>query len=165
MSFLKSLFGKSAQSEPQATLTQFDLDQQLFRAAETGDAKAIEAARNQGANVNARNHKQQTPLHAFACEDFRRYVSESDRLAAEKALLEAGADVHAKDKEGNTPLHQAARKGFIEAVKPMVAAGTDLTLKNGENLTAYEVALKWSGGRVADYLKYIVEGTIPRPTP
>ncbi len=83
-----------------------------------------------GADVNARDNKQNTPLILAAKE-----VDEG-RPALLSALLKAGADVNAVNKEGNsailTLVHQARladdTKHYLESVKVLLAAGPEMNL-------------------------------------
>lgn len=58
---------------------------------------------NKGANVNARNMSQKTPLHFLAS-------SMDDRELAE-LMIAKGADINARDKDGSTPLAYAIGNG------------------------------------------------------
>ena len=48
-----------------------------------------------------------------------------------EALLRAGADVNARSEAGGTALMEAASSGQVEAVRALLAAGADATLKDG----------------------------------
>ncbi len=55
-------------------------------------------------------------------------------------LLTAGANPNAKAPDGNTLLHQAARAGNLEMIRVLAAAKVDFNQKNGDDLTALDVA-------------------------
>ena len=55
-------------------------------------------------------------------------------------LLTAGANPNAKAPDGNTLLHQAARAGNLEMIRVLAAAKVDFNQKNGDGLTALDVA-------------------------
>jgi ankyrin repeat protein len=56
-------------------------------------------------------------------------------LASLGALIKAG-DVNAGDKRGSTPLMYAAAYGSLDAMKALIAAGTDVNAKNAFDATA-----------------------------
>src|SRR5690606_13305739 len=62
-------------------------------------------------------------------------------------------ELNARSKDGNTPLHLAAYNGHLSAVEALMAAGADLTIENGDGLTAADVALKKDKGRIAKILQ------------
>jgi len=87
------------QSQPQSHLASALAALQLsagLMAPEEASLAIVDTLLRAGADVNARDAVQQTPLHvAAACHN----------VSAVKRLLQAGADVFAQDGEGNTPLH------------------------------------------------------------
>lgn len=91
------------------------LDEQLFAAAERGDAAAVEAALAAGADPNTtRAIVNLTALFA-ACV--------GGNLACVQALLAAGANPDAADAHGWTPLHITALSGRLQCVAALLAAG------------------------------------------
>lgn len=62
---------------------------------------------NEDLQINAKNHKNKTPLH-IACEFG---YEECIRL-----LIEHGADVNLKDINKNTPLHLLCKTGNVELI-------------------------------------------------
>ena len=76
----------------------------LSLAAESAAVESVKNLLDNGADVNVRSHRAQTPLH--------RAVNGLPTSQAERCvqmLLARGADPNAKDINGNTPLHLAAR--------------------------------------------------------
>jgi hypothetical protein len=99
---------------PQAQPTNVGtLNERLFKAAEDGKADVIQALISQGADVNARNGKEATPLH---------YAAMNGHLSAVMTLLGANADVHAHATKGPrlTPLHLAAGGGHSDVINALL---------------------------------------------
>lgn len=69
-------------------------------------------------------------------------------------LLDNGFDPNAKGiKNGYTPLHDAVWASNMEAVKVLLRRGSNPEIKNNNNLTPYEMALKDGKKEMADYIK------------
>ncbi|WP_171180708.1 ankyrin repeat domain-containing protein [Ruegeria sp. HKCCD8929] len=143
----------------------------LFRAAHLGDVLAIRSLIADGADVNARDSKNRTPIHVAA------FASEDDALSA---LAEAGADMNAlegraydvvtiaavaDDPElmslaielGNSPglttspydgtaLIAAAHLGHVEVVRRLIDAGAPLNHINNLHWTAVMEAIVLGDG-------------------
>jgi ankyrin repeat protein len=67
----------------------------LFEAAQSGNVNDVHAALNAGADVNAKDKLQQTPLHRAAL---------SGRIDVARLLIENGANPNTKDYRQRTPL-------------------------------------------------------------
>jgi ankyrin repeat protein len=90
----------------------------LMSAAGTGNVAAIKALLTHGAGVNAReSSKGQTALMWAAAEG---------HAAAVRMLIESGAEVDARSKGKFTPLLFAVRRGAIDVVRVLLAAGVDV---------------------------------------
>lgn len=85
-----------------------------------------------GADVNARDHRQDTALHYAAG------VFGNREMVA--ALIAAGADVNAADTNGQTPLMWAARWGDAKRVQALIKAGAKPDLRDGKGLSALDYA-------------------------
>jgi ankyrin repeat protein len=73
-----------------------------------------------------------------------------------KKLLEKGVDPNfCEDKAGITPLHFAAQNNTMEIVKLLIAAGADVTIKNEEGLTAFDIAVILKNREIMDFLRKI----------
>lgn len=72
-----------------------------------------------GADVNARNKWEQTPLHGANGV----FGQDYDLI---KRMIEIGADVNAKGDRGDTPLHWAIARGNLKVAKLLIDSGTDL---------------------------------------
>ena len=97
------------------------------------DAKTSEQtqlALNAGANVNARNTRNQTALM---------YAADEGHTEIAKLLIEKGADVNARDNDGWTPLMYAADEGRTEMGKLLIEKGADVNARdnNGETILIY----------------------------
>ena len=104
-----------------------------------GKVARVQALIDNGADVNARNHKGQTALHCAAKAGFAPIVS---------LLLEHQADVNACDAEGQAPLTAALRSTvkdkarLLEVVRLLVAAGADRHLPDNQGRTPLQIAAK-----------------------
>lgn len=76
----------------------------LHNAAENGFVDCVKELIDKGADVNASNYRQQTPLHLAA----------KTCLECVEMLLKAGADPNASDADNRTPLHSAVCKSELE---------------------------------------------------
>ena len=99
----------------------------LFLAAEVteGDTARqtanIAALLDAGAQVQARNNKGRTPLHAAALWGTPEHIA---------AMVGGGADIYFGDESGDTPLHLAAGSGTAENIAALLSAGADLDARN-----------------------------------
>lgn len=75
-----------------------------------------------GADPNARDADDQTPLHLTA--------GGCDNIAVVAALLEAGADIKARDAANQTPLHVAANGCDNTVVAALLEAGADIKVRD-----------------------------------
>ena len=99
----------------------------LHDAAIKGQFHVAKILLQNGADVNANDNYQWTPLHLAA------YYGDS-KIA--KLLLENGALVNAKNIDGKTPIHLAANKGHSEVVEILLKYGArkDESAKNSANI-------------------------------
>lgn len=85
-----------------------------------------------GADINARTHRQTTPLSllagALADERSPDEWAGSQRESLLKLMLAKGADVNAKDDRGYTPLHYAVLNNSIRTAQVLIAHGADDSL-------------------------------------
>jgi ankyrin repeat protein len=127
----------------------------LLRAAKALDTPAIELLLEHGANLTLPNVRGMTPVMAAAGlgsvdADTRGIYTTGDveerSIASLTLLLEAGADINAADPRGLTPLHEAARWGWNDVVRFLVARGADLHAKDNRGLTPVDSAMGRAGG-------------------
>jgi hypothetical protein len=91
------------------------LNEDLWEAVRRGDAPAVKALLDKGADVNARGRYQMTPLFK---------ASERGDAEIVRLLLERGADVTIKDTfYGATPLTWALDKSHVEVVRALIEKG------------------------------------------
>jgi len=113
----------------------------------SSDEEAVEMARlllQNGAEVNARNRFNATPLHLAASQG-------RAKLCA--LLIDKGADLNAKANTGRTPLHCAAGDGRLEACQVLLARGADPDIRDGVEMTPLELAEHEKNEEVADLLR------------
>jgi len=99
-----------AADQPQATTP-------VFAAIYAGDAGALKAALDAGADVNARDATGDSPLHR---------ASAGGNAEMVKGLLSKGAKVDARDDRQHTPLHWAAQNGHADVARLLLDAGADV---------------------------------------
>jgi cytohesin len=95
-------------------------DISLLKAAIDGNIEAVKQHLAAGADVDARDRQDKTPLQHAAYWGHKEIA---------ELLIAKGADVNAKDKHGRTPLHFAAWKGHKEIVEQLIAKGGDVNTK------------------------------------
>ena len=116
----------------------------LHTACSSGDGPMVELLLARGAPVEARTVDGATPLYCAVSSAGGRG---DPRILG--ALLERGASADAKTRLGGTPLHRAARAGYQQAVKMLLAKGADPNSKDGKGNTALLLA---SGADVVESL-------------
>src|ERR1700722_15097750 len=114
----------------------------LMTGAKTGSADAVRMLIEYGAAINAKEPAQnQTALMWAAAERHPDVV---------KAFIDAHADLKASSKQGFTAIHFAARRGDLESVKLLVAAGVDANfltyVEGGANRVTSQLGIPKSVG-------------------
>lgn len=105
---------------------------------------------DRGADVNKTGW---TPLH---------YAATNSHLEIMNLLLENHAYIDAESPNGTTPLMMAAQYGNATAVKLLLDAGADASLKNQLGLTAIEFANKANRSESAQLIAATRRGQQPR---
>jgi ankyrin repeat protein len=95
---------------------------------------------SRGANVNAKNKFNYTPLHKAVTNFMVAKPNEKDCEKILNLLIEKGADINARDGNGNTPLMSAVQK--MTPTKILVAKGADINIQNNDGETALMFAVK-----------------------
>src|ERR1700722_4844548 len=104
----------------------------LLNAARTGNMKGMMAALDAGADVNARDRNQNTPLIEATCDG---------HLHLARLLIASGADVNAKNNCQDTPLLGAAIGGYADFAQLLIDNGADINAKNYTEWSAMDYAV------------------------
>jgi ankyrin repeat protein len=114
----------------------------LIVAARVGDVTAIEAALDQGADVNCRDAHGITPLMHAARGDRPniREPAATDHPEAAGLLIRRGADPNVRTESGFVALFWAARYGHDGVAKVLIDHGADVAAKDKDGQTA----LRWA---------------------
>ncbi|MFF4105113.1 ankyrin repeat domain-containing protein [Streptomyces sp. NPDC001903] len=97
------------------------VDRQLLDAARAGDAEAVRAAVEGGANIEVRDAELRTPLLL---------ASLGNHVEAARALVAAGADVDAQDARQDSAWLVTGVTGSVAMLRTLLPAGPDLRLTN-----------------------------------
>lgn len=119
-------------------------DEDLFRAAESGDSEVFEKLSRDEVELNRarsiRNEDARSLLHVAAAAGHHQVV----RILA--GLDPSVSNVNNGDEEGWTPLHSAVSSGHANVVEALLQAGADVSVANNGGRTALHYAA--SKGRV-----------------
>ncbi|MCL2710874.1 MAG: ankyrin repeat domain-containing protein [Planctomycetaceae bacterium] len=88
-----------------------------------------------GADINAKNNHDETPLH--------RATGPNGDVTIVETLVAAGANVHAKDKNGTTPIHNAIfiyGGRNVEVVKFLVSKGANVNARDNRGKMPLDLA-------------------------
>jgi ankyrin repeat protein len=123
---------------PMIVHAQTPLDRELIVAAERGDARAVEQLIKRGANVNAKDDKQDSAFLIAAARG---------RTEVVKLTLAAGADLKSTNRYGGTGLIPACHYGHLETVKLLLTTKIDVNHVNNLGWTALlEAVILGDGG-------------------
>jgi len=123
----------------------------ILKAGESGNIEAIKQHLAAGADVNAKNKAEMTPLH---------YASMMGHKEVAGLLITNGADVNAKSQFqnfGETPLHHAAWGSHKEIVELLITKGADVNaiIQSGsfKGMTPLDRAKRQKQPELADLLR------------
>ncbi|MBO9492599.1 ankyrin repeat domain-containing protein [Thalassotalea sp. G20_0] len=91
---------------------------------EARSQEVVKALLARGADIEARNYAEETPLMSVVCTRGR--VKAVKALKAVKTLLAAGASINARNRDGQTPLHRA----HSQVAKELLAWGADIEARD-----------------------------------
>ena len=106
----------------------------LHCAAIQGYDDAVEVLIRDGADVNAVDECNETPIHCAA---------ENGHVDVAKVLIQNGADVNAVDENNRTPLHFAAENGHVDVAKVLIQNGANVNAVNEYKRTALHKAIEY----------------------
>jgi len=124
----------------------------LMLAALDGNLELCETLINMDADINKPGW---TPLH---------YAATNSRLDVMRLLLDKFAYIDAASPNGSTPLMMAAMYGNSSAVKLLLEAGADPTIKNQLGLTAIDFAQQVKRVESAEIIAAFVRARRPKGT-
>jgi len=104
----------------------------MLNKAQRGELEIGQHLLDCGADVNARDNEDWTPLYLAAWEG---------RLDFAQMLLEHGAAVNARTTDdGETPLHRASGSGHIDVVRLLLEHGADPNISDSHGRTPSDAA-------------------------
>lgn len=107
-------------------------DQKLLKAATDGRINDMQAALDDGADINARNKKGETALRLSVM---------NNNIAATLMLVRLNADPNVQNNEGLTPLSRAAGQGFNDILKLLLdIPGIAINLQDNDGNTPLRLA-------------------------
>lgn len=124
-------------------MTRDEANARLFQAAHTRNITEARAALDAGADVNARDEWQRTPLH---CAIEARH---SDLC---ELLVEKGTDLGARDYQQQTALHWAARSGLFDLARLLVKRGADPAAQDKWRYAPFDWAFLTGQERLGTFL-------------
>ena len=160
----------------------------LHQAVNAGDIERVKSLLSDGADVNAKDDKGNTPLHLLARYGYKKqdiaelliakgadvnarnkdgwtplhftaWRSYTGHLNIAKLLIDKSADIHARAKDGRIPLHYAAGSRSLGMVELLLAKGTDVNARDWQDWTALHSAAGRTAKSVVELL--LAEGADP----
>lgn len=125
----------------------------LHYAAYCGRLKMVNWLINEGAKIDRKDIRQQTPLHMIfpdidyygvnidmTCYRIGRECREFVRYSIALALVKNGADPNTPDYRGSTPLHHALMQRSFSVMTLLMKHGAELTVFNHKGMTPLHIA-------------------------
>ena len=109
----------------------------------TVDVEITKVLIRAGANINARNAVNETPINRAA---------DTGREEVVRELVQAGAELNVQDNQGDTALINAITRRFAKIVNILLQAGADVNLKNKKGYTALYLA-EYSSPEIAEMVR------------
>ncbi len=109
---------------PTATRTSVNmasLNEQLGRAAESGDVPTVRRLLQEGADINSRDTQGRMPIML---------ATRANRIEVVRVLIQAGADINLRDNQLDNPFLYAGAEGLLEILKLVIDAKPDTKLTN-----------------------------------
>ena len=119
-------------------------DSQLLKASHKGNLNKVNASLTDGADPNALDGLDTTPLRWAARGGFYNIVS---------LLLETGADVNQQSSTGWTALMESVIEGSIEVVELLIENGADVNARTYVDASSLYFATEQGYENIIDYLK------------
>ncbi|KAK6195649.1 hypothetical protein SNE40_001033 [Patella caerulea] len=120
----------------------------LFWACWRGDMELVLLLLQYGADVNARNCWNSTPLHA-ACD--------SNHPEIARHLLLHGANTDSQTLTGDTPCHLAAYRGYAPVVQVLIENGASLSVLNRNRRTSLDEATLSGNTNLVNYIEAVCD--------
>jgi hypothetical protein len=132
----------------EAEKTKLAAIENFIPAIEQGNIEAVKQGLVAGANVNATDEAEWTPLHNAASRGHKEIA---------ELLIAAGANMSAKNKMGWTPLHLCVSfvygTGHMEVAELLIAKGADVDAKGNSDLTILDKAIYYNVTEIVDLLR------------
>jgi ankyrin repeat protein len=119
------------------------IDRELRQASRENNLPEVCRLLSVGADVNAKDRYEWTPLH-WACA--------RGRVAVVNELRSRGANIEAKNNTGNTPLHIAASMDHLAIVKALLSGGANFLATNNNDHPPIHYAVRKGQSEVSKYL-------------
>ena len=117
----------------------------LMRAARSGDAVAMRALLEKGANPKLTTATDGNNALLFAAgvgyRDKYTRGSDADAIESLKVIMAAGLDIRVANSRGDTALHGASTRGADAVVQYLVEHGANIDAKNNRGFTALDAAM------------------------
>ena len=110
----------------------------LHLAASGGHLQVVQMLLERGADINARNNADETPLYETL--EYINYKLADRYLDVMRVLLEHGADIDTQNNAQWAPLHRASYYGSLQATRVLLEHNANVQLRNNKGRTALHYA-------------------------